>query len=368
MLSLTFGGVQPLQSQLPSGFVHLHSRFIHGNHTSHNNHTREPHHTTNHVSCQSIHSYSKLLQLQQNGMHCVTLDEVIEDLYQITLADSQMTCTTALIKALRSGTHTARDICSCETSHRYFGEYSNHALHATSLHCATRHSYYRTLLTKYYSYDNPHAQNTRPCLLLSDALVYLAGINDPTCLESFIQLLGGIFHQPHHQKCHCHLQSSQTQTTAAHITTTTTKAPYQVYACNKTETIRALSRHNSIDNGNNRYQCPDGMHTKSEAVPVVLCGVPENSRWHQGKNVLRHCDSLPKYIAVASFTGGIYPDDGKAGVLISCNSTEITIITQQCDGVLKLEHIKKESHVHFTDIPQIYNTIRVSDYTHTIFG
>lgn len=60
---------------------------------------------------------------------------------------------------------------------------------------------------------------------------------------------------------------------------------FVVFACNKTETIRALSRHNSIDNENKRYQCPDGMHTKSEAVPVVLCGVPEHSIWHHGKNV-----------------------------------------------------------------------------------
>lgn len=42
--------------------------------------------------------------------------------------------------------------------------------------------------------------------------------------------------------------------------------------------------------------------------------------------VLQNCDSLPKYVAVASFIGDIYPqDDGKAGVMISCNSTELTV-------------------------------------------
>lgn len=48
-------------------------------------------------------------------------------------------------------------------------------------------------------------------------------------------------------------------------------------------------------------------------------------KWFLLLQVLNHCNSLPKFIAVASFIRDVYPGDGKAGVLISCNATAITV-------------------------------------------
>lgn len=164
------------------------------------------------------------------------------------------------------------------------------------------------------------------------------------------------------------LTTTPTTVSASSATTTSSNATtFKGFTCNKLKTVQSLGTHGQIDE-TNTHTCPDGIHVKSEAVPIALCGVPEKSEWKKGVNVLENCDNLPKYIAVASFIGDIYPGDGKAGVLISCNSTEITIVSQECDSGLKFEHITKGSYSYFKDIPEAYFTIISSSDTEAVFG
>ncbi|XP_021365403.1 uncharacterized protein LOC110458140 isoform X2 [Mizuhopecten yessoensis] len=131
-------------------------------------------------------------------------------------------------------------------------------------------------------------------------------------------------------------------------TSTTTSPPITDFKlCNTIALTIGLAYGEVLKEGN--FTCSDGSHALSEATPMKLCNATDSSKWIKGQHVISHCDSIPMFSAIASFAGQVYTHDGLAGVFLGCNSTHISIASEDCTQGLTRFYIPRDgrdSYIH----------------------
>ncbi|GAB6029573.1 hypothetical protein CHUAL_005317 [Chamberlinius hualienensis] len=82
------------------------------------------------------------------------------------------------------------------------------------------------------------------------------------------------------------------------------------------------SRYNTFINHSKAFKCFDGTTAQCVAAVFQLCNAPTTNHWKKGAKVNENCNSIPKYTAIASFSGNggttYIGSKGHAAVFLSC--------------------------------------------------
>ncbi|GAB6032146.1 hypothetical protein CHUAL_010800 [Chamberlinius hualienensis] len=83
------------------------------------------------------------------------------------------------------------------------------------------------------------------------------------------------------------------------------------------------------------YSCNGKTSAQCVAALFKLCSAPYTGSWRKGTKVNSNCNSIPRYTAIASFSGSggtrYNGNNGHAGVFLSCTSDgSIRIADQWC--------------------------------------
>ncbi|XP_060601079.1 uncharacterized protein LOC132754468 [Ruditapes philippinarum] len=105
--------------------------------------------------------------------------------------------------------------------------------------------------------------------------------------------------------------------------------------CDKFGVISSVAKGNSVSY-TGTSTCPDGVHQPSEALVQKYCGAPNTSSWIDGDKVVKNCQNVPHYTAIAAVTFG---GPSVAGVFIKCESGGFQVAIQTCQSQLQLYHV-----------------------------
>ncbi|XP_060585229.1 uncharacterized protein LOC132741149 [Ruditapes philippinarum] len=131
--------------------------------------------------------------------------------------------------------------------------------------------------------------------------------------------------------------TSSTTTSSTTLTTTSSTTATAIVSrdCDKFGVISSVAKGNSVSY-TGTSTCPDGVHQPSEALVQKYCGAPNTSSWIDGDKVIKNCQNVPHYTAIAALTFG---GPSVAGVFIKCESGGFQVAIQTCQSQLQLYHV-----------------------------
>ncbi|OWF44604.1 uncharacterized protein LOC110458129 [Mizuhopecten yessoensis] len=305
--------------------------------------TQVPHHQTSGDECMQYSQYQYLDNLLAHDT-CISHYEVWGYLDQLT--SYSPSCRIKVINRLQNAyghyTQTPSN-CTCGTNFDHLKMV--HDSHGHWPYCSNE-SHYNGLTSKLISSDNqvcsshhivwqdlaqiPHYTNSNYHFCQKDAISHLA--------DSVAQV---------QNLCRCVPVSDVTTTLPQTVTPSIAPTSPDIKMCSTTALTVGLVYGDVLKEGN--FTCSDGSHALSEAAPMRLCNATDSSTWIKGQQVTSHCDSIPLYSAIASFAGPVYTHDGLAGVFLGCNSTHVSIASEDCThglSVFSIPRDSRDSYVH----------------------
>ncbi|XP_069108251.1 uncharacterized protein [Argopecten irradians] len=319
--------------------------------------------TQNHYtdSCLQYPAYKELNAIVDHD-NCMSHYEVWDKLQN--LSTSSVVCRIAIINKFNNAygrfSHTPSN-CTCSTNFEPLHIYNDP--HGSLPHCMNQNNYH-DLITRlgYSTHQNCSSHHT-----VWHDLAHIPHYTPNTYVQCQKDAISHLAVSLSHvkNKCSCSAvgasiastNPSATLAPAAVSTTPVTSSPTQptstlalipdVKMCNTLALTVGLAYGQVFKEGT--LACSDGSHALSELTPIKLCNATDSSTWVKGQQVMTNCDSIPKYSAVAAYAGPLYTHDGLAGVLVDCNSTHLTVATEDCTHGLSLFYIPaagRDTYVH----------------------
>ncbi|XP_071147096.1 uncharacterized protein [Mytilus edulis] len=116
----------------------------------------------------------------------------------------------------------------------------------------------------------------------------------------------------------------------AHLPTTTGSGQR---VCNRVDLLMDLASGKSVMM-NGTLEC---FGKSASALVMKHCKAPSRSEWKKGIHIKDNCPSIGNYVPAAQWNNGDL--QSIAGVVVSCSSTGIKMISQVCGGHISLSNI-----------------------------
>ncbi|XP_069108194.1 uncharacterized protein [Argopecten irradians] len=280
---------------------------------------------TENPECLLSHEYVHLKNLM--GDSCSPMDNQWYFLYFLT-SSHHVQCARDAAMHLRDyfKAHQPSPNCTCDCPDTEL----THGAYATINHCRESDDNYRAIYDTTF-YTSGISSLGRSCRRHADEWEKLAAIETNLCFMDLVkQFHDKFFAHNYDMRCTCRERNE-----------------LHVRSCSFDSVDAGLIKHEIISEGSQK--CSDGLHVLSESVPMKMCNAPAPSAWVKGEQVMSHCNSIPKYSAIAAFPGHAYTHDGLAGVFVSCNATSLTIATEDCTRGMSLFNIPvdgMDSYIH----------------------